>query len=62
LHGIGVRGSLWESTRLDPHTKPDAVQNVLALAYDDLLDVVPVTRDLLKIKEPGRELLKPAVG
>jgi putative SOS response-associated peptidase YedK len=46
--------NLW----LDPEAAPAELIQLLAPAANDLLDAFPVTRDLLKIKEPGPELLE----
>jgi len=44
---------------LDPASAPDRLVKMLAPADDDLLEVFPVTRDLLKIKMPDASVLEP---
>ena len=44
---------------LDPAATPDGVRPLLAPAPDDYLAVAAVTRDLLRIKEPGPDVLRP---
>lgn len=44
---------------LRPDAGPEEVRRLLTPAPDDLLDAVPVTRDLLRIKEPGPDVLLP---
>jgi putative SOS response-associated peptidase YedK len=44
---------------LDRDTKPADLMPLLTPAGDDLLETLRVTRDLLKIKEPGAEALTP---
>ncbi len=48
----------WNSW-LDPRATPEVLRDLLAPADDDLLAAVPVMRDLLKIKDPGAEVLLP---
>jgi putative SOS response-associated peptidase YedK len=43
---------------LDPQVAPKTVHDLLAPAANDLLMAVPVTRDLLKIKDPGPAILR----
>jgi putative SOS response-associated peptidase YedK len=42
---------------LDPGSQPDDLIEMLRPADDDLLEVFPVTRDLLKIKMPDASVL-----
>ncbi|MGH7174102.1 MAG: SOS response-associated peptidase, partial [Gemmataceae bacterium] len=44
---------------LDPAAKSDDLMPLLTPAPDDLLEARPVTRDLLRIKEPGPDVLRP---
>ena len=44
---------------LDPEASPAELIELLAPAANGLLDAFPVTRDLLKIKEPGPDVLMP---
>jgi putative SOS response-associated peptidase YedK len=44
---------------LDPVAAPAALTALLVPAPDALLTAVPVTRDLLRVKEPGPEILAP---
>jgi len=44
---------------LDPASHPDELIKMLAPADDDLLEVFPVTRDLLKVKVPDASVLAP---
>lgn len=53
-----TRGEEWDAW-LNPVAKPDDLRQMLLPAADDLLDAIPVSRDLLRVKEPGAELLKP---
>ncbi|HXP72754.1 MAG TPA: SOS response-associated peptidase family protein, partial [Stellaceae bacterium] len=46
--------NLW----LDQKAGADALAALLRPAANDLLEDIPVTRDLLKIKEPGPEVLE----
>lgn len=46
---------------LDPKTIPEELVTLLAPAPADLLDAVPVSRDLLRVKEPTAEILQPVV-
>ena len=46
---------------LSPDAEPLALIDLLRPAPDDLLETFPVTRELLKIKEPGPEVLTPIV-
>jgi putative SOS response-associated peptidase YedK len=48
----------WD-TWLDPEAAPAELIQLLAPADNDLLEEVTVTRDLLRIKEPGRDILAP---
>ena len=48
----------WDSW-LDPTSQPDELMKMLRPADDDLLEVFPVTRDLLKIKVPDESVLAP---
>jgi hypothetical protein len=41
---------------------PLALTDLLRPAPGDLLETFPVTRELLKIKEPGPEVLRPILG
>jgi putative SOS response-associated peptidase YedK len=41
---------------LDPTSKPDELTKMLVPADDDLLEVFPVTRDLLRIKVPDKSV------
>lgn len=52
-----TREAEWDAW-LDPRAVPDELQKVLLPAADDLLEAVPVSRDLLRVKEPGPELLE----
>jgi len=47
---------------LSPDAEPLALTDLLRPAPDVLLETFPVTRELLKIKEPGPEVLMPVVG
>jgi putative SOS response-associated peptidase YedK len=49
--------SLWWDAWLDPASHPDELIKMLVPADDDLLEVFPVTRDLLKIKTPDASVL-----
>ncbi len=51
--------SLWWDAWLDPASQPDELIKMLVPAPDDLLEVFPVTRDLLKIKTPDPSVLAP---
>jgi putative SOS response-associated peptidase YedK len=51
--------SLWWDAWLDPASQPDELIKMLAPPPDDLLEVFPVTRDLLKIKTPDPSVLEP---
>lgn len=44
---------------LDPKADPDELVKLLQPADDDLLEVFPVTRDLLRIKAPDASVLAP---
>jgi putative SOS response-associated peptidase YedK len=46
---------------LGPKAIPNELLELLAPADDDLLDVNPVSRDLLRIKEPATDILNPIV-
>jgi putative SOS response-associated peptidase YedK len=48
----------WD-TWLDPEAAPSELMARLMPAPDELLEVEPVRRDLLKVKEPGPEILAP---
>ena len=52
-----TREAEWDAW-LDPKTVPDELRTMLTPAPDDLLEAVPVSRDLLRTKEPGPELLE----
>jgi putative SOS response-associated peptidase YedK len=53
-----TRDAEWDAW-LYPDAVPDELRKVLTPAADDLLETFPVTRDLLRLKEPGPELLAP---
>jgi putative SOS response-associated peptidase YedK len=53
---VFARAAEWDAW-LDPAATPAAVMALLAPAADDLLDAVPVARDLLRIADPGPEVL-----
>jgi putative SOS response-associated peptidase YedK len=44
---------------LEPAAQPDGLMAMLRPADDDLLEVFPVTRDLLRIKAPDASALQP---
>ena len=44
---------------LDKEARPDELIKMLCPADDDLLEVFPVTRDLLKMKAPEASILEP---
>ena len=44
---------------LDPTSQPDELMKMLQPAADDLLETLPVTRDLLRIKAPDASVLAP---
>ena len=44
---------------LDPAAEPDELMKMLRAAPDDLLEVFPVTHDLLRIKVPDASVLEP---
>jgi putative SOS response-associated peptidase YedK len=50
-----VEGDAW----LHPDVAQVELRKMLVPADDDLIETVPVTRDLLRTKEPGAELLVP---
>ena len=52
-----TREAEWDAW-LSPDAAPDELIKMLVPAPDDLLDAFPVTRDLLRTKEPGPELLE----
>ncbi|MGH7074124.1 MAG: SOS response-associated peptidase [Stellaceae bacterium] len=52
-----TRAEDWDGW-LDPGADADALRQRLAPADDDLLEVTAVTRQLLKLKEPGPEVLR----
>jgi len=54
-----TRSAEWDSW-LDPEAAPAGLLRLLVPAPDDLLEEVTVTRDLLRIKEPGPDVLSPA--
>lgn len=56
---VFTRAEEWDAW-LDPAADPAALTRLLVPAEDDLLEVVRVTRNLLKIKEPGPDILQPA--
>jgi putative SOS response-associated peptidase YedK len=56
-----TREAEWDAW-LRPDAKPEELVPLLAPAADDLLDAIPVTRDLLRTKEPGPELLAPVAA
>lgn len=47
---------------LDADATPENLLPLLVSAPDDLLEAFPVTRDLLKIKEPGPAVLEPVAA
>lgn len=49
----------WWDAWLDPSSRADELVKMLQPAPDDLLEVFPVTRDLLKIKAPDASVLEP---
>jgi putative SOS response-associated peptidase YedK len=53
-----TREAEWDAW-LHPDAAPDELRKMLVPADDDLLEAYPVTRDLLRTKEPGPELLTP---
>ncbi|HEX4113781.1 MAG TPA: SOS response-associated peptidase [Stellaceae bacterium] len=53
-----AREAEWDAW-LHPDAAPDELKKMLVPAPDDLLDAFPVSRDLLRTKEPGPELLMP---
>ncbi len=53
-----AREAEWDAW-LDPNTVPDELRKVLTPAADDLLDAIPMSRDLLRVKEPGPNTLIP---
>jgi hypothetical protein len=53
-------GGMERAARQERH--PAEFIQLLAPADNDLLEAFPVTRDLLKIKEPGREMLEPVAS
>jgi putative SOS response-associated peptidase YedK len=44
---------------LHPDAIRDELRKMLAPVPDDLLEAVPVSRDLLRVKEPGPDILAP---
>ena len=54
--------TLWWDAWLDPASHPDELIKMLQPAPDDLLEVFPVTRDLLKIKTPDASVLEPVAA
>jgi putative SOS response-associated peptidase YedK len=42
---------------LDPQAAPDELRKMLTPAPDDMLDAIPVSRDLLRTKEPTADIL-----
>jgi putative SOS response-associated peptidase YedK len=56
-----AREAAWNAW-LDPNAIPDELTKMLLPAADDLLDAITVTRDLLKIKEPGPDMLNPVIA
>jgi putative SOS response-associated peptidase YedK len=51
-----TREAEWDAW-LDPQAIPEELRKMLVPANDDLLETYSVTRDLLRIREPGPELL-----
>lgn len=52
-----TREAEWDAW-LHPDANLGELHKMLVPADDDLLDAFPVTRDPLRTKEPGQELLK----
>jgi len=52
-----TREAEWDAW-LHPDANLGELQKMLAPADDDLLDAFPVSRDLLRTKEPGPHLLE----
>lgn len=51
-----TREAEWNA-RLHPDADKDELRKLLVSAPDDLLDAFPVSRDLLRTKEPGPDIL-----
>jgi putative SOS response-associated peptidase YedK len=56
-----TRQAEWDAW-LAPNAVPEELLKILRPADDDLLDAFPVTRDLLRSKEPGPHLLAPVAA
>lgn len=56
---IFTRRAEWDG-RLAPNAICEELQKLLLPAPDDLLETLPVSRNLLRVKEPGPDLLERA--
>lgn len=57
---VFTREAEWNAW-LDPKAVPEELRKLLAPAADGLLEVAPVSSDLLRVKEPTADILNPVV-